>query len=110
MYSGGFVMKKLKYTKKGTISYSLALIQIAYMIIIAIVDISGNYMLYYTNTYILFETIVRTVVAIIGLSLGLISLFQKESKRVRPIIGIIISAFVLIGPILGIFKAITILL
>lgn len=107
MYSGRFVMEELKYTKKGTISYKLALIQIAYMIIIAIVDISGNYMLYYTNTYILFETIVRTVVAIISIWLGIISLFEKESKRVRPIIGVIISAFVLIGPVLGIFKAIT---
>lgn len=98
-------MKDLKYKNKGTISYRLALIQIAYIIIIAIVDLSGN-MLYYTNTYILFETIVRTIVAIIGLSLGLISLFQKESKGLRPIIGIIISVLVLIGPILGIFKAI----
>lgn len=103
-------MKELKYTKKGTISYSLALIQIAYIIIIAIVDISGNYMLYYTSSYILFETVVRTVVAIISLSLGIISLFEKESKRVRPIVGIVISAFVLIGPTLGIFKAITKLL
>lgn len=103
-------MKELKYTNKGTISFSVALIQIVYMIIISIIDISGKYMLEYTNSYILFETILRTVVAIISLSLGIISLFEKESKIVRPIIGIIISAFVLIGPVLSIFKSINKLL
>ncbi|WP_238917981.1 hypothetical protein [Clostridium sp. YIM B02555] len=97
-------MEKLKQINKGTISYRLALTQIAYFIVIAIIDISGNYTLYYSNTYALWEFRVRIVAAIIGLLLGVVSLFQKESNKVRPILGIVVSAFILRAPLVVILK------
>lgn len=103
-------MDNLKRINKGMLAYCLALIQIAYIIVISIVDISGKYMLYATNTYLISERIGRVVVALISLILGLVAIFQKESKKVRIYISIIISVVVLLGPVWGIIKAIFILL
>lgn len=89
----------MKSISKGKISFILALLQIAYIIVMTIIDISGNWG-YATLKYLRIEFIIRTTVAFIALVLGVIALFQKEKNKRIIIIGLMINSFISIGPFL----------
>jgi|GEM_PF-3807539 len=96
--------KKLKHAKIGVWSFLVSLIPIVYFIVQTIQDIirllgpiesnSDNNM----QIGIFFAALIIMLIAsIVSLALGIVALLQKNSKKVFPILGIVISGTMLLG-------------
>lgn len=96
-------MERLKHSKIGVISFGISLIPIVFIIIQTAIDI---FMVKFrVNDKIGFILLnIMVFIALISLIFGVISLFQKGTKKLFPVIGIIMSCIILSIPILGSIK------
>lgn len=84
----------------GILAFSISLIPILYIIVQVIVDIFINN---YTQSIKISLLLLRLTVfiAVISFVLCLISMFQRETRKLLPTIGLILSCLILLIPILG---------
>ncbi|GAA0077041.1 hypothetical protein UT300005_14190 [Clostridium sp. CTA-5] len=109
-------MSNLKHTKIGISSFILTLTVIIFFSIIIIRDILFPISFSKAETSqistlplkidLVRETLIITAISFSSFILGIISIFQKGSKKILPKIAIIISGLFLIPVILGLVKGI----
>jgi hypothetical protein len=99
-------MSKLKHTRIGIISFIVSVMPIVYMAIQFMIDynvppeknITSNITYSYIMPLFLF------IVSSIGLVLGLVGLFENNSRKVLPIISTVISGLITLCFVIGFSK------
>jgi len=93
-------LKKLRHSKIGVVSFSVSLIPIMYIIIQIVIDM---FVVKYTENektaFLLMNIMI--LIGLISFVLGIVSMFQKSTRKSLPVIGMIISCLILVIPILG---------
>lgn len=99
-------MVNLKHTKIGIISIIITLIIIVYIVMQSIIDIFIS-----TNVIDSSSTIINYIIlnlffliSSIGFVLGVIGIFQKNSRKAFPIISVIVNGIISISFIITLFK------